>query len=125
VLEAITMLSSGMPDSAVARLASVAGNTPILEAAGYLALAHAARGDCGRARATADSLGGLRRRWLYGQHTFWRAAIMAALDDRDLAVQLLQQAYREGQQMQSWHYHPALASLRGYPPFEMLVRPRR
>ena len=123
--EALVMLAVGMPDSAAARVALVARDTTRLEAAGYLALAHAARGDRARARAIADSLGALRRRWLFGEHTFWRAAIMGALGDRDLAVQLLQQANREGQPMQTWHYRDALQSLHGYVPFESLIRPQR
>ena len=95
------------------------------DAVGYLALSSAARGDRARARAVADSLGGLRRRWLYGEHTFWRAAIMGAIGERDLAVELLKQAYREGRRMQSWHYHSALIALHGYPAFDALVRPQR
>jgi tetratricopeptide (TPR) repeat protein len=125
LLEGVALLASGMPDSAAGRLASGVHDTTGFDAAGYLALARAAMGDGTRARAAADSLGNLRRRWLYGENTFWRAAIMGSLGERDLAVQLLQQANREGQPMQAWHYHVALVSLHGYPPFEALVRPRR
>lgn len=50
---------------------------------------------------------------------------MGALGDRRLAVQLLQQAHAEGQWMDAWHYTSALDSLRGYAPFEALVRPER
>ena len=50
---------------------------------------------------------------------------MGALGERDLAVQLLQQANREGQQMQQRHFMTALNSLRGYAPFEALIRPKR
>jgi serine/threonine-protein kinase len=74
--------------------------------------------------ARADSLGALKRPWLFGANTFWRAAILGALGERDAAVQLLQQAHREGQRMESWHYTAALDSLRGYPAFDALIRPR-
>lgn len=114
-----------MIDSAAARLASAARDTNSFDVVGYLALAQAAHGDRSRARAVADSLGGLHRRWLHGEHTYWRAAIMGAIGERDLAVELLKQAYREGQSMQSWHYHSALTALHGYPPFDALVRPHR
>lgn len=117
------MFASGMADSAIVRFVVVARDTARVDAAGYLALAQLARGDRVSAQAAADSLGALKRPWLFGVHTFWRAAIMGALGERDLAVQLLQQANREGQQMQQWHYMGALASLRDYSAFEMLVRP--
>ncbi len=123
--EGVVMLASGMPDSAIPRLASVALDTTRIDAAGHLALAKLARGDRAGAHAAADALGALRRPWLFGAHTFWRGAILGALGERDQAVQLLQQANREGQQMQHWHYLGALDSLRGYPAFEALIRPRR
>ena len=123
--EGIVMLDSGMPDSAAMRFTLVARDTSRIAAAGYLALGELARGNRVRARAIADSLGAIRRPWLFGVHTFWRAAIMGALGERDQAVQLLQQANRQGQPMQSWHYIDALDSLHGYPAFEALIRPQR
>ena len=122
--EGISLLASGQADSAAARFASITRDTSLLEAAGYLGLAQAARGNRARAHAIADSLSTIRRRWIFGENTFWRAAIVGALGERELAVQLLQQANREGQQMQSWHYVAALDSLHGYAPFEALIRPR-
>ena len=118
------MLMSGMPDSAAARFVILARDTMALSGAGYLGLAEVARGNGARARTIADSLGALKRQWLFGGNTFWRGAILGALGERDLAVQLLQQANREGQRMESWHYRVALDSLRGYPAFEAFVRPR-
>jgi len=123
--EGITLLLSGRADSAAVRFAAVARDTSRLAAAGYLALAQVALGQRDRASAAADSLGALRRRWLFGAHTFWRAAIEGALGDHALAVQLLQQANREGQSMESWHYSAALGSLRGFAPFQSLIRPQR
>jgi hypothetical protein len=78
-----------------------------------------------RAGAIADSLGSLRRPWLHGEHLYWRAAIIGALGEHALAVQLLRQANHEGQAMMSWHAAPPLAALRGFPQFEDLIRPRR
>ena len=123
--EGIIMLASGMLDSAATRFSLAARDTNRIAAAGYLALCALARGNRGRARAIADSIGGIRRPWLFGVHTFWRAAIIGALGERDQAVQLLHQANREGQPMQSWHYIDALVSLHGYPAFEALIRPQR
>ena len=123
--EGIAMLATGMADSAATRFAIAARDTLVLDGAGYLALANAVRGDRTRARRMADSLGTLQRRWLFGAHTFWKAAIVGALGDRELAVRLLQQAHSEGQPMQAWHYVTALDSLHGYAPFAELIRPRR
>ncbi|MEP7002680.1 MAG: protein kinase, partial [bacterium] len=88
IREGIVLLGSGMPDSAIARFAIAARDTLQIDGAGYLALAQLARGDRLRARTAADSLGGLKRPWMFGQNTYWRAAIMGALNERDLAVQL-------------------------------------
>ena len=119
------MLASGMLDSAATRFTLVARDTNRISAAGYLALCELDRGNRERARAIADSIGGIRRPWLFGVHTFWRAAILGALGERERAVQLLHQANREGQPLQSWHYTDALVSLHGYPAFETLIRPQR
>ena len=118
-------LMSGQPDSAAVRFAAVARDTTRIDAAGYLALAAVARGDGARARAIADSLGAIRRPWLFGVATFWRAAITGALGDRPLAIQLLRQANAQGQWMDTWHYTGALDSLRGYAPFQALIAPQR
>jgi TolB-like protein/tetratricopeptide (TPR) repeat protein len=123
--EGVALLMSGAADSAALRFASVARDTTRIDAAGYLGLAAVARNDRAGARAIADSLGVMRRPWLFGANTFYRAAIMGALGDRPLAVQLLQQAHTEGQWMDTWHYTSALDSLHGYAPFETLVRPER
>jgi hypothetical protein len=116
---------TGQLDSAESRFAHVARDTLDLEAAGYLALVRIRRGDSGRAAIIADSLGALHRKWLFGTNTEWRAAITLALGDKERAVQLLRQASREGAGMESWHYAAHLDALRGYPPFEELIRPQR
>ena len=123
------MLASGMPDSAAVRFAALARDTTLrdtlsLAAAGYLGLAHVARGDRDAARTLADSLGALQRKWLFGANLFWRAALLGALGDKAQAVDLLQQAHSKGQRKEKWHYIAALDSLHGYPAFETLVRPR-
>jgi len=123
--EGIVFLKAGPIDSAIVRFTLAARDTNRIDAAGYLALARWGRGDRAGARAIADSLGALRRPWLFGEHTFWRAAIMGALGERELAVQLLRQAHSEGQPMQSWHYTAPLQTLHTYPAFKTLIRPER
>ena len=114
--EGILFLLTGSSDSAIARLTVAAAQMNRIEAAGYLGVALVAHGDSVRARAIADSLGALKRPWLFGNHTFWRAAIVGAMGDRDLAMQLLLKSHGEGQPMDTWHFSPALNGMRGYAP---------
>ncbi len=121
---AVTMLLTNDLDGATIRLQSLARDTTRIDALGWSALAHVARGNRADAESIATSLTKLRRPWLFGTNTYWRAAISGALGNRDLAVQLLEQAHREGVPMHSWHYAAELAPLRGFAPFDALLRPR-
>ncbi|MBL0170328.1 MAG: protein kinase [Gemmatimonadaceae bacterium] len=123
--EGLTMLARGVADSAVARFTTIAHNAKDMDATGYLALSELARGNRNRARMIADSLGALHQPWLFGGHTYWRAAIVGALGDNDQAVQLLKLSTSEGRHMQQWHFAFELDALHGYAPFESLVRPAR
>ncbi len=121
--DAIAQLMSGNAQQALAAFTQLARDTSRISAAGYLGLAELALGHRDRARAIADSLGALPRKWLFGEHTFWRAAIIGALGEREQAVTLLQQAHARGQPMETWHYTVALSALHGFGPFEALLRP--
>ncbi|MBC7844314.1 MAG: hypothetical protein H7099_18530, partial [Gemmatimonadaceae bacterium] len=121
--ETVVRLSNGELDSAATTLARLVRQTPRIDLAGLLAIAELARGNRERAAIVADSLGALRRKWLFGEHTYWRAAIHGALGDRELAVQLLAQAHLEGQPMQTWHFTEELRALHGFAPFEAMIRP--
>jgi len=77
------------------------------------------------AEAMVQRAGTLGRSNIRGQHLRAQALITAALGDRDEAIRLLQQAFANGAAYGVWiHTEPALDGLRGYPPFESLVRPR-
>ncbi|HEX7124027.1 MAG TPA: serine/threonine-protein kinase [Gemmatimonadaceae bacterium] len=108
-------------DSAVAHFGRATRSGDNIGDAGHLGVALALRGDTLRARAIADSLGGLQRKWLFGAHTFWQGVILGALGDRDAAVRLIQQAIASGQSKAGLHFGVTLRSLRGYPPFEALL----
>ena len=117
----------GNGDSASAHLQRAArdtGNTAVT-AVGYLGVIAAQRGDTTRALAVADSLGRQTRKWDFGLSTWWRAAILATLGRRDEAMQFLGEARRHGQGMINWHSHTALRHLRGYPPFEAMIKPQK
>lgn len=118
-------LAAGRLDSAALRFMNASTDTTSIANDGYLGLIAAQRGDTARAGAIADSLGRLSRKWDRGESTYWRAAVLAQLGERDEAVALLRQAEHAGQSMVSWHYALALHSLRGYPAFEALIQPAR
>jgi len=57
---------------------------------------------------------------------YYRARIEALLGNRDRALQLLREAFAQGVVYGvRTHRDPDFAGLRGYPPFEELIRPRR
>jgi tetratricopeptide (TPR) repeat protein len=96
-----------------------------LDYRGYRAVALAHLGRREEALGTDRWLAQLDRPFLLGDNTRWRAAIAAALGDRDGAVLLLQQAIDEGVTYGTWyHRDPEWETLRDFPPFQELVRPR-
>jgi hypothetical protein len=73
-----------------------------------------------------DGLAAFSRPYLRGMHTYFRAQISALLGERDRAVALLRDAITHGARDPWDHLHsePAFASLRGYPPFDEVLRPK-
>jgi tetratricopeptide (TPR) repeat protein len=91
----------------------------------YYGVTLAKLGDVDGARAMIEAAGRLDRSNLRGRHIFAQAMITAALGERDEAIQLFQEAFANGAYHGMWvHLDPAVDDLRGYPPFESLVRPR-
>jgi hypothetical protein len=64
----------------------------------------------------------MNRPYIRGAHTYGRARIAAALGERDRAVDLLREAFAEGQAL-AWGTHGdyVFERLRGYAPFEQLT----
>ncbi len=92
---------------------------------GWLGLVAARRGD----RAAADSISA----WLaeldwpygFGWRTAFRASIAAVLGERERAVALLQDALAQGSGYSVWiHRNIDFESVRDYPPFQELMRPK-
>jgi hypothetical protein len=74
-------------------------------------------------------LAGRRGPYLSGSHTFSRARLAALVGDRDHAVELYRQAVDEGFCCTYYvgdgvHADPDFESLRDYPPFQELTRPK-
>jgi TolB-like protein len=96
----------------------------------------ARRNDTALVRAMDGRLAALDSRNRNGAHTLWRARIAALSGKRDDAVRLLAQALDQGATLQLlWYvpdqgealgvrWDPDFAPLRGYPPFEALLRPK-
>jgi len=60
-----------------------------------------------------------------GQREYYQAWIAAQLGELDLAVNLLEEAHRNGKMLGSWlHTSVYLLPLRGYPPFEDFIKPK-
>ncbi len=86
-----------------------------------LGIALARTGDRPGAEAEARWLEELERPYLKGDHIRLRAAIVAHLGQKELAVRLLRQAIFSFRRL---HYDPDYAPLWGYDPFERLIAPR-
>jgi hypothetical protein len=85
---------------------------------------------CGGPRADAQkiaaALATLDRPFLRGEHHYQRARILAVLGDREGAMRAVEAAFAQGQ---AWsgtmmHLEGAFASLRNYPPFVELMKPK-
>ena len=96
-----------------------------LNSRGQRAFLAATAGDLAQANDDLDWFSALDGRYLKGRHTYWRAVITGALGDRDEAVRLLRQAYREGRErFANDAEHAYLDPVRDHPAFQEWLRPR-
>jgi len=94
----------------------------------------ARRGDRVTAQRIAEELRRLETPYLYGNHTSRAARIIALLGDKERAVALLREAVAQGAGMGDvpdiygygfiYRHSMDLEPLRGYPPFEELIKPK-
>lgn len=92
---------------------------------GHLGALAARAGETEEARRISRRLAGLDQPFLSGSNTRWRARIEALLGNKGEAVSLLRQAHKEGMRLLvSIRRDMDLESLRGYPAFEELMRPK-
>jgi tetratricopeptide (TPR) repeat protein len=92
---------------------------------GHLGVVQARLGNIEEASRISDELAALDRPYLYGANTEWQARIAAALGNREQAVELERRAFNEGLPYSIWlHRYPEFESLRDYPPFQELMRPK-
>src|SRR5438094_9222309 len=96
-----------------------------LDYVGYLGVIAARQGNREPALRVDRTLADLRRPYSFGRHTVWRARIQALLGERDVAVGLLREAIAQGYpHAHALHTDLAFDSLRNYPPFVELLKPK-
>ena len=103
--------------------AAVSDSVPWRAVAALLAVRE---GDVATARRIDAELAAVDEPWSFGEATFWRARIHAALDDGDTALALLRQSFAEGQGGRAWqdvHVSRDFDPLRRTPAFSALIRP--
>jgi tetratricopeptide (TPR) repeat protein len=99
---------------------------------GGLGVSEARLGHRGEAGALAGRLATINPPFSVGRSAYWRARIAALLGDRDRAVALLREAIaqgiscavRWGPPIEDCHREMDFESLRGYAPFDELLRPK-
>jgi tetratricopeptide (TPR) repeat protein/predicted Ser/Thr protein kinase len=102
-----------------------AGHTEKIDYQGYLGTLAARRGDRDGAMKIAEGLEKTDRRFLFGDHTYWRACIAALLGEKERAVALLKEAFSQGRSYRvGIHRDINLEPLWDYPPFKELLRPK-
>lgn len=102
----------------------VEGGDDTVLAHGLHGVALALTGDEAGAEAEVRWCASLDRPYLRGEHTYWRAAILASLGRHEEATRLRRQAYREGQSYAVGVADADFRALWGYEPYERLLAPR-
>jgi tetratricopeptide (TPR) repeat protein/tRNA A-37 threonylcarbamoyl transferase component Bud32 len=93
---------------------------------GYLGLLAARLGDNDKALKISEELKMINKPYLFGNHTYYRACIASLLGEREQAIALLREAFAQGLSYGAYlHRDINLESLRNYPPFQELVRPKK
>ena len=92
---------------------------------GGLGTLAARRGDEEEARRIAGELKNIDRKYLFGRHTYLRARIHALLGEHAEAVKLIRESFDQGNGFGIYiHRDIDLESLRDYPPFQELLKPK-
>jgi len=122
---AAAFLAMGQFDSAYARYVDLARDTTDIISRARVGVSAAGMHDTVTAKRILDELATVRIPYRKSEPTFWRAAIAAQLGDKALAVRLLRQSMQEGRGVGSdMHRRTEFQSLRGYPAFEEILRPK-
>ncbi len=103
-----------------------AGNPEAYEYWGWLGLCVARLGNQDEAKEYSRRLEELDRPYLQGAHTLYMARIAAVLGEQDQVMRLLQNAISQGRDYRGAFFHRDFdfESLRDYPAFQELIRPK-
>jgi hypothetical protein len=118
-------LASRQFDSAQVRYTRLGAEDSSVMVRARIASIDAAGGDTATAKRMNDSLSKVVIPYSYGEIPFWRATIAASLGDKETAVRLINDALAAGaRRMPDIHRTEEFQSLRGYEPFEAILRPK-
>jgi tetratricopeptide (TPR) repeat protein len=82
-------------------------------------------GDVEEAIRISEQLSKIDRPYLFGLHTYYRARIASLLGEKEKAVKLLSESFAQGKPNNiEVHNDPDFLPLKGYAPFEELMRPK-
>ena len=125
-LAADIFFASRQFDSAQVRYAQLAAeDTMDVMSRARVASSSALRGDTARANRLREPLARLEKPYSFGEVLYWRAAVAASLGEKEAAVRLLTQALAAGaRRMSEIHRLQEFQTLRGYAPFEAILRPK-
>jgi tetratricopeptide (TPR) repeat protein len=122
------LFASGQFDSAQVHYAQLAAEDTFpfdVKEIGRVGSSAALRGDTVIAKRAFDELGRVDRPYSFGEPSYWRAAIAATLGQKESAVRLLGEALSRGaRKIPELHRLEEFESLRGYPPFQAMLRPK-
>jgi len=91
---------------------------------GYLGLTAARSGKRDEALKISDQLAELNVPFPQGWHTYYRACIAAVQGEKENAIGLLREAIGQGADYWWLYWEPDFESLRDYPPFKELIKPK-
>lgn len=112
-------------EAATAYAELIAMDSTVVDHVAGAALVAAQEGDTVTARRTLEAITADRRPYRFGANPLWGARIATVLGRREDAVALIRRALAEGfARIYLVHSDPDLATLRGFAPFEELLRSR-
>ena len=93
----------------------------------HLGITYAKMGNQQKALEVVQKMEEQKHQYSFGRFTYNQALIYACMNDKETAMRILQQAFREGYDFNSfWRYgySYSLVSMHDYPPFEEFVKPK-
>ena len=95
-----------------------------LNTLGYLGMIAAKLGEQEHARLISDRLAAIRRPYLFGRHTYFRACIHALLGEKSEAMKLIRESLAQGIDYTQFHADMKIQPLQDYDEFRDLIRPK-